>query len=839
MRRHSCRPSPTPRYGSSKTMSGAVRATSSSASSAVPAEPTGTRPGSDRSSAMSPARMAGWGSTMAMRVTPGTLPAEAQGLLKVSRRFRERRLGTVFRREAHDRRRRRVPRPARLRRAAGKARAPAVRRGRPARPGPGPHGAHGRRPARSRPGARRAAAVPRHHRPRRRGRGRRLRLLRDPRRPARGARGRRVGAALDRRARAGDDRPRRHLLRAADDPGDGPARRDDRAAGAERLAGQLHQPGRHGHRGRAAGARRPRGRHLRLALRPLPARRPRARPAPGSDVVRLLRAQPPRLAQGGPRRRARPPPRPARRRRGARRLRGGPLVRRRLAAGARDDPQRVPVLLLRGRGGPHGREPARRLPARVAGRVLRAERSGPGRGARRLARDARRARPHLHGRRAARRGGRGRPRRRRRGRRLRGRGDGGRRGDRQQHAGDHDPQHRQPLRAAVPRRARGGRGALHRRAHRPGAGRGRARPAPRAGARDRDQGRRADHDRGRAGGLAGACDPRARAAPAGAERRGGAADLRRLPQPAPRARGALRMSVDVVVTATAFMDLTFIGLESVPGPGEERFAGDLIRSPGGGAINAIGAARLGLKSALSVPLGADVDGRSIREALEAEGIALSTSAATRTPTTVVMPWGGERAMVTYEPVASTSADEVAAFEPRAVIVALDQLDIVPSGVRGYAPCGDDDARAFAAHPPRDLGRARALFVNRREALLITGEQTPEKASERLGADVDIVVVTLGPDGAMARAGGELVRVDGFPMDVVDTTGAGDLLCAAFVWADLSGADLELALRWSVLYGSLSLSAPGGPAGAVALERRLEEGSPGALPPLATHKETRT
>ena len=79
------------------------------------------------------------------------------------------------------------------------------------------------------------------------------------------------------------------------------------------------------------------------------------------------------------------------------------------------------------------------------------------------------------------------------------------------------------------------------------------------------------------------------------------------------------MSVDVVVTATAFMDLTFIGLESVPSPGEERFAGDLLRSPGGGAINAIGAARLGLRAALAVPLGEDLEGRFIREALEARG----------------------------------------------------------------------------------------------------------------------------------------------------------------------------------------------------------------------------
>ena len=299
------------------------------------------------------------------------------------------------------------------------------------------------------------------------------------------------------------------------------------------------------------------------------------------------------------------------------------------------------------------------------------------------------------------------------------------------------------------------------------------------------------------------------------------------------------MSVDVVVSATAFMDITFIGLEAVPRAGEERFAGDLVRSPGGGAINAIGIARLGLRAALAVPLGDDLDGCFIRAALEEEGIELSTTAGMRTPTTVVMPWGGERAMVTYEPGVSTSAADVAGFSPRAVVVALDQLDIVPPGARGYATCGDDDARAFAGHPPRDLHRARALFLNRREALVITGEDTPEAAAERLGADVEIVVVTLGPEGAMALVDGELVRAPGFEMKAVDTTGAGDLLCAAFVWADLAGADVELALRWAVLYGSLSVTVPTGAAGAVTLERLLAEGSTRGLPPLAIAKETQT
>ena len=48
------------------------------------------------------------------------------------------------------------------------------------------------------------------------------------------------------------------------------------------------------------------------------------------------------------------------------------------------------------------------------------------------------------------------------------------------------------------------------------------------------------------------------------------------------------MSVDVVVAVPAFMDMTFVGLEGLPALGEERFAGDLVRTPGGGAITAIG-----------------------------------------------------------------------------------------------------------------------------------------------------------------------------------------------------------------------------------------------------------
>ena len=368
-----------------------------------------------------------------------------------------------------------------------------------------------------------------------------------------------------------------------------------------------------------------------------------------------------------------------------------------------------------------------------------------------------------------------------------------------------------------------------------------SRPRPRAGAHDRHQGRRAHDDPGGPDRLRRPRDPRARAAPARPQRPDRARHLRRLPRAAPRAGGALReMSVDVVVTATAFMDITFIGLESVPRPGEERFAGDLLRSPGGGAINAVGVSRLGLHCRARGPAR-----RGPRRQLHPRRArARGHRARHRRRDTHPDDRGdavGRRARDGHlrARARARAPPRSPTFDPRAVIVALDQLDLVPPGVRGYATCGDDDARAFQAHPPRDLDRARALFVNRREALLITGEQTAEKAAEVLAADVEIVVVTLGPEGAMARSGDRVVHAPGFEMKVVDTTGAGDLLCAAFVWADLQGADIEVALRWAVLYGSLSVTVPTGFAGAVTQERLMEEGTTRGLPPLATHKETRT
>jgi sugar/nucleoside kinase (ribokinase family) len=88
-----------------------------------------------------------------------------------------------------------------------------------------------------------------------------------------------------------------------------------------------------------------------------------------------------------------------------------------------------------------------------------------------------------------------------------------------------------------------------------------------------------------------------------------------------------------------------------------------------------------------------------------------------------------------------------------------------------------------------------------------------------------VVVKDGPDGAVLVApDGGVLHEGGRAVDAVDTTGAGDLFNAAYVWADHWGAPLEERLRWAVLYAALSVRVATAVAGAVTLRALLEEGA---------------
>lgn len=282
-------------------------------------------------------------------------------------------------------------------------------------------------------------------------------------------------------------------------------------------------------------------------------------------------------------------------------------------------------------------------------------------------------------------------------------------------------------------------------------------------------------------------------------------------------------AVDLVCGDAAFVDLTFLGLDALPAPGEERHARELLRSPGGAATVAIGAARLGLSAALAHPLGADAEGDFVRGVLAQEGVRVNDRQVERTAVTAVMPYAGERAMATFDPEPELRAHDVAQFCPRAVVLSLPRVACAPADAWLYATAGDAEARAGAL--PERLAGARALVVNAREAGLLTGLAEPEAAARALAERVPRVVVTLGAGGALSAAGEEVARVDGVAVEpVADTTGAGDLFTAAYVWSDLAGGSPEDSLRWACLAAALSVRVPTAVAGAQTLEELAAAGA---------------
>jgi sugar/nucleoside kinase (ribokinase family) len=108
---------------------------------------------------------------------------------------------------------------------------------------------------------------------------------------------------------------------------------------------------------------------------------------------------------------------------------------------------------------------------------------------------------------------------------------------------------------------------------------------------------------------------------------------------------------------------------------------------------------------------------------------------------------------------------------------------------------------------RDVGTERFLkstrgadlcFPNLEEGALLAGVEDPERIVEALLGYYSGVVLKLGAEGALyADTDGGWERIPAAPARVVDTTGAGDALCAGFLSARLFGASPSEALRRGV------------------------------------------
>jgi sugar/nucleoside kinase (ribokinase family) len=286
---------------------------------------------------------------------------------------------------------------------------------------------------------------------------------------------------------------------------------------------------------------------------------------------------------------------------------------------------------------------------------------------------------------------------------------------------------------------------------------------------------------------------------------------------------------DVLCAGRVFLDIIFTGLPTPPTLGREIWSEGMGSCPGGVANVAVALSRLGMRTALAAPFGADAYGDFCWQVLEEEeGIDLSQSRRFRgwhSPVTISMAYERDRALVTHGHPSPVPYDEfIGTPRPcRAVVRSLgDDREIWPTlareaGALVFGDVGWDPSEDWSPQTLQQLDEVDAFLPNSAEAMAYTRTETPDAALSALAEQVPIAVVTLGPDGAIAadQTTGESVRAPGLATDALDPTGAGDVFVAAFATGTLAEWPLEYRLRFAVLCAGLSvrhfggsLSAPG-------------------------------
>jgi len=102
-----------------------------------------------------------------------------------------------------------------------------------------------------------------------------------------------------------------------------------------------------------------------------------------------------------------------------------------------------------------------------------------------------------------------------------------------------------------------------------------------------------------------------------------------------------------------------------------------------------------------------------------------------------------------------------------------------------------------------------LFLNRIEAKMISGAEDLNSSAKRLVKEgVDIVTIKLGDKGSMSSDGKRTFYVQAFKVPVIDTTGAGDVFDAGFVYGYLMGLEFEECLTLGNIVACLKIMRKG-------------------------------
>lgn len=288
----------------------------------------------------------------------------------------------------------------------------------------------------------------------------------------------------------------------------------------------------------------------------------------------------------------------------------------------------------------------------------------------------------------------------------------------------------------------------------------------------------------------------------------------------------------ILVIGELNVDLIVSGLPSLPVLGQELLCEDFQMALGSSsAICAGWLAALGAAVDFWGKVGRDPYGESVVNELERRGIGTEgviRDPDIRTGVTVSLTYAQDRAMCTYlGSIAALRLDDL----DLSLLARYDHLHsasiFLQRGLRPGLPALYQAAKEAGLTTSLDSGWdpeeqwGRDIFdvlpyvdffvPNEVEALSFTGTSTVEGAATELSRYTGTVVVKLGQQGALARAGEQVWEAPGFEVEVVDTTGAGDAFNAGFMYAHIvEGRSIPDALRFANACGAIAVTTIGGP-----------------------------
>lgn len=289
----------------------------------------------------------------------------------------------------------------------------------------------------------------------------------------------------------------------------------------------------------------------------------------------------------------------------------------------------------------------------------------------------------------------------------------------------------------------------------------------------------------------------------------------------------------VCVVGSVHMDVVATA-DRLPGKGESLVGHQVSLSAGGKAGNqAAQAARNGARTFMVGRVGRDDFGERLRATLIASGV--DTSYLTVDPdegtgispvltgadgeyASIIVPGAGWR----LDPADIDAAN--AAFAQSAVLLLQCEIPIHLSVHAARLARAQGMTVIFNASPvPADVATIPAemwpvvdvLLVNGTEAALLSGmavgevpeaERACEELQRRFG--VPTVIVTLGGNGVVARDAQGARHLPAWPVEVVETIGAGDAFAGVLASELARGLSLEAALPLANAAGALAATRPG-------------------------------